>query len=79
MKRNEYHVYGCTFPRTTKEYHYVSQFKFEIGDIALVEVRDFRSGEKSLKEVTIKSYVGVKELSKQEMSYYKRILGANLE
>ena len=79
MKTNEFHMYGCVFSSNSrKEYNYISQMKFEVGDVALVEVRDYRTGVKTLKEVEIKSYLGVKELTESELSFFKRILGSNL-
>ena len=76
MKEKEFYIYGCRFGSFGKTYDLKSKESIPQGTIVLVRCKDYINGGFKYSEVTVVTEGRLKELSDDEISYYKTILSS---
>ena len=77
MKEREYYIYACSFSEYSKKlYDFKSKDLIEVGTNVIIKCRDYITKKDTFREVTIKEFKGIKELSEREEQFYKLILSA---
>lgn len=76
MKEKEFFIYGCKFNNLGKIYDFKSKESIPQGKEVLVKCSDYINGGFKFSEVTVVTEGRLKELSDEEISYYKTILSS---